>query len=347
MSHSSLYGIILLSAFFLDLSLGDPRWFPHPVRGIGWMIQRTEAVLRRFTRTPLAEKAAGVLLVIIIVSLVSFLAQFLILSAFRISRVAGLALSVLLAYTTLAARDLGNSAKAVLRQLDAGDIQQARTALSMIVGRDTANLDEKEIVRAVVETVAENTSDGVIAPLFYLAIGGPALALAYKAVNTLDSMVGYRNDTYLNFGWAAARVDDIANFIPARITALLLCLAADISRGLNAVVSPSPQPSPCRAEGLSELSTPNFALKSPWHIMLRDGNKHPSPNSGYPEAAMAGALGIRLGGPCTYGGQPSLKPSIGEAISRLDKKHIEKSVNLMYCTCSFAVLVAAVTQFLM
>lgn len=346
MRHFALNGTILLFAFALDLILGDPRGLPHPVRAIGWTIRRTETVLRRFTKTPLAEKSAGVLLVVLIVSLVFFLSHFLLLSFFRISFSIGFALSVLLAYTTLAARDLGNAAKAVLRHLDAGEIEQARTGLSMIVGRDTADLDEQEIARAVVETVAENTSDGVIAPLFYLAIGGPALALAYKAVNTLDSMVGYRNEKYINFGWAAARVDDVANYIPARITAMLMCLTADTLRGLRAVISPLPRPSSSRGEGASELQMLNTALHSPWHIMLRDGNKHPSPNSGYPEAAMAGALGIRLGGQATYGGKPGLKPFIGEAGNRIDKKHIEKSVRLMYCTTSFAVLGAAAILFL-
>ncbi len=346
MQHFALNGTILLFAFAVDLILGDPRWLPHPVRGIGWTIQRTEKVLRRFAKTPLAEKAAGVLLVVLIVSLVSFLSQFLIRSFFRFSLSFGFALSVFLTYTTFAARDLGNAAKAVMRHLDAGEIAQARTELSMIVGRDTMDLDDQDIARAVVETVAENTSDGVIAPLFYLAIGGPVLALAYKAVNTLDSMVGYRNERYINFGWAAARVDDIANFIPARITAVLICLATEILRGLNTIVSPAPQLSPSRGEAVSELRTPSSALASPWHIMLRDRNKHPSPNSGYPEAAMAGALGIRLGGPGTYAGIPSLKPFIGEAINRIDKKHIEKSVRLMYCTTSFAVLGAAAMMFL-
>jgi adenosylcobinamide-phosphate synthase len=344
--YFALNGTILLSAFALDLIFGDPRWLPHPVRGIGWTIQRTEMVLRRFAITPLAEKAAGIFLVVLIVSLVSFLSHFLIITSSRISLSFGFALSVLLSYTTLAARDLGNAAKGVLRHLDAGEIAQARTGLSMIVGRDTDDLDDQEIARAVVETVAENTSDGVIAPLFYLAIGGPVLALAYKAVNTLDSMIGYRNERYINFGWAAARLDDIANFIPARITAVLICLATEILRGVNAIGSRSPIPSPFRGEAVSELRTPSSARISPWHIMLRDGNKHPSPNSGYPEAAMAGALGIRLGGPATYAGIPSFKPFIGEAINRLDEKHIEKSVNLMYCTTSFAVLGAAAIMFL-
>lgn len=329
MRYFDLDATILLSAFALDLILGDPRWLPHPVRAMGWTIRRTETVLRRFAKTPLAEKTAGVLLVVLLVSLVFLLSQFLILAFFRISFLFGFALSVLLASTTLAARDLGSAAKAVLERLDAGEIEQARAGLSMIVGRDTAELDEQDIARAVVETVAENSSDGVIAPLFYLALGGPALALAYKAVNTLDSMVGYRNETYINFGWAAARVDDVANYLPARITAVLICLVSNLFSIYN-----------------SAFRTPRSAFHAPWHILRRDGIKHPSPNSGYPEAAMAGALGIRLGGPAFYGGKPCLKPFIGDAINRIDKKHIEKSVQLMYCTTSFAVLVAAAALFL-
>lgn len=226
--YYALNGLIILSAYVLDRILGDPRWFPHPVRGIGWMIRRIETVLRRFTKTPSAEKIAGVILVILVISLVLITSQFLIASFFRLSVYPGFILSVLLASTTLATRGLGDAAKAVLRQLDAGDLAQARTELSMIVGRDTANLDEKEIARAVIETVAENASDGVIAPLFYLAIGGPALALAYKAVNTLDSMVGYKNERYVNFGWAAARLDDFANYVPARITAVLICFVSNL-----------------------------------------------------------------------------------------------------------------------
>jgi adenosylcobinamide-phosphate synthase len=194
------------------------------------------------------------------------------------------------------------------------------------VGRDTSELDEQDISRAVIETVAENASDGVVAPLFYLALGGPALALAYKAVNTLDSMVGYKNDRYRHFGWAAARLDDLANFIPARITAVLVCLAADINRRFMSDDAPSPRP---------------------WHIMLRDGRNHPSPNSGYPEAAMAGALGVRLGGPGTYGGQMSVKPYIGDALHSIGQKSVEKSVRLMYGASLFAAVGAAAVQFLL
>jgi adenosylcobinamide-phosphate synthase len=306
--------MVVLVAFFLDLVLGDPRWLPHPIRGIGWMIGRTETVLRRFARSPRSEKRAGVLLVMLIVLLVYAFSALLLFLASSASSLLGFIIAVLLAYTTLAARDLSRSARNVLVYLEGGDIAGARLALSMIVGRDTADLDEQGITRAVVETVAENTSDGVIAPLFYLALGGPALAMAYKAVNTLDSMVGYNNAAYKNFGWAAARLDDLANFVPARISAVLLSLAA--------------------------WCLPGASGRDAFRISLRDGRKHASPNSGYPEAAVAGALGLRLGGPSAYGGLISDKPSIGDGLRDFDKKCIEMSIRLMYCATTFAVLAA-------
>jgi adenosylcobinamide-phosphate synthase len=329
------------------------------------MIWRTETILRRFAKNPRTLRIAGIILALVIVSAVYFTSQLLLSSLFKLSSFVGYAISVFLAYTTLATRELGKAAKAVLRQLDTGDIERARIELSMIVGRDTAQLDEKELVRAVVETVAENASDGVVAPLFYLALGGPALALAYKAVNTLDSMVGYKNDKYINFGWAAARLDDAANYLPARITAVLICLVADIHRGLTSVINarpataPSPQSSPSRGEGDSALRIPFMpahtsallecrvysAFQSPWRVMFRDGKNHPSPNSGYPEAAMAGALGIRLGGPSAYSGIQSHKPFIGDAQAPLDKNYIEKSIRLMYGASLFAVLLATMAGY--
>jgi adenosylcobinamide-phosphate synthase len=338
-------GLMILSSFFFDLLFGDPHWFPHPVRGIGWLVQRGEALLRRFAKTPRAEKTAGVVLVILIISLVYFTSQFLILSAFKISPHIGFIVSALMAYTTLAARDLSDSARRVLARLDVGDIVNARKELSMIVGRDTESLDEKEITRAVVETVAENTSDGVIAPLFYMAIGGPALAMAYKAVNTLDSMIGYKHEKYVNFGWAAARLDDIANYIPARITAALMCVASDLLRWFQAFLYISNFVSIRDNSWLTSIYSsfrkPNSTFMSSWRIVLRDGRNHPSPNSGYPEAAMAGALGIRLGGPSTYAGVVNLKSFIGDARNVLDKKSIEKSIWLMYCATLLAVVAAA------
>jgi adenosylcobinamide-phosphate synthase len=311
---NTMPALMILFAFFLDLVLGDPRWLPHPVRGIGWMIGRIETALRRFTRSPGSEKIAGVLLVMLIVLTVYGFSTLLLFLAFSYSSMLGSIIAAFLAYTTLAARDLAQSARAVLVNLEDGDLAGARHALSMIVGRDTANLDEQGVIRAVVETVAENASDGVVAPLFYLALGGPALAMAYKAVNTLDSMVGYKNTRYRNFGWAAARLDDLANFVPARITAVLLSLAA--------------------------WCLPGASGGNAFHISFRDGRKHASPNSGYPEAAVAGALGLRLGGPGAYGGVVLAKPYIGDEQRYFDKKCIEKSIRLMYCATTFAVLTA-------
>ena len=307
-------GFIILSAFLLDLLAGDPRWLPHPVRIIGLLIGSAEKGLRRIATNPRAEKAAGVLLVIIVVLPVYVLSLSALSTALGMSVVFGIVFAVLMAYTTLSTRGLADAARAVLLRLDRGDIRGARSELAMIVGRDTDTLDEEDIIRAVIESVAENTSDGVVAPLFYLALGGPALAMAYKAVNTLDSMVGYRSRSYRHFGWAAAKLDDLANYIPARITAVVLCLSA------WPVVGSGP---------------------GAWKATVRDGRKHLSPNSGYPEAAMAGALGIRLGGESAYSGMVHKKPYLGDDYRHPDKKDIAKSVQLLYCCALLAALCAA------
>jgi adenosylcobinamide-phosphate synthase len=359
-----MHSLVIASAFILDLIFGDPSWLPHPVRFIGRMIATAEKGLRNFTRSPQSEKAAGVLLVFIIITPVYFLTRLLISTASGISIPFGLLISAVTAYTTLATRGLADAAQLVLSRLEAGDIVGARKELSLIVGRDTENLDEQEIARAVIETVAENASDGVVAPLFYLAIGGPALAMAYKAVNTLDSMVGYKNEKYIDFGWAAARLDDMANYIPARITGVLICLAAGILRRLKLAATktaPHLNPLPERertfqfhplplgeragVRGNSALGTPHSEFLSPWRIMLRDGRNHPSPNSGYPEAAMAGALGVRLGGPSAYAGKIAQKPSIGAGGRPPDKKDIANSVRLMYCSTLSAALGAVAVNF--
>lgn len=323
-------GFVILAAFMLDMSIGDPRGLPHPVRCIGMAIHALESVLHRPGRPVFIERIAGVLLVVIIVISVYLLTHEAISAAYSLSNLFGILLSIFIAYTTLASRGLRDAAMGVLARLEAGDIAGAREELSMIVGRDTVDLDERGIVRAVVETVAENTSDGVVAPLFYLALGGPALAMAYKAINTLDSMVGYKNERYINFGWAAARLDDIANYIPARLTAFIICLVADSARRLMPLLN--------KYFGLF-LHGPK--LYSPWRIMLRDRLNHPSPNSGHPEAAVAASLGIRLGGPSAYGGIVSPKPYIGDEIEPLQRKHIIYSTWLMYGTAFFAAVTAS------
>lgn len=229
------------------------------------------------------------------------------------SRPAGLALSAFLAYTTLAARDLHVETRKVLRALEAKDLAGARRELSFLVGRDTAQLDEPEILRALVETIAENISDGVIAPFFYLGLGGPALAMTYKAVNTLDSMVGYKNERLRHIGWASAKLDDAANFLPARLSGLLIALAA-------------------------------LVLGKSWReslrVLRRDRRKHESPNSAWPEAAMAGALGLRLGGLNSYFGEPGRKPFIGDPRKTFDPGDVRAAWKILYLS-SFLMLILA------
>jgi adenosylcobinamide-phosphate synthase len=291
---------IVLAAVLLDLFLGDPRWLPHPVVAIGRLVTVLERILRRLTRD---ERAGGVLLLVTTVAIVCGAAVAALEAAYAASPRLGFAVAVILSWTCLAARSLHSESRLVADALARGDLAEARRSLSFIVGRDTAGLDEQEIWRATVETVAENTSDGVVAPLFYLILGGPPLALAYKAVNTLDSMVGYRNERYLRFGWASARCDDLLNLVPARLTGLLMTASAPLF-GLPA--------------------------REAWRIMRRDGRNHSSPNSGIPEAAAAGALGVRLGGTNFYGGVPVPKPAIGDGRKPLSHSAWQGAVRLMY-----------------
>lgn len=299
---NELNSLILVTSVILDLLLGDPRRLPHPVAGIGMMISGLEKLLLRLVRN---ERLGGVLLLFAVVGTTYVLVAFLLKGAHAVSHYLGVAVAVWLSFTCLALRSLHRESKLVADRLCAGDLEGARRELSRIVGRDTEHLNEQEIWRALVETVSENTSDGVIAPLFYLMLGGPALGLAYKAVNTLDSMVGYKNERYIRFGWASARFDDLANWLPARITGLLMTAAAPLV-------------------GLSG----RHALR----VMLRDGRNHSSPNSGIPEAAAAGALGVRLGGANSYFGVLVEKPTIGDAAEPLSVESYRGAVRLMYAS---------------
>jgi adenosylcobinamide-phosphate synthase len=299
---------LVLAAVVLDLILGDPRALPHPVVWIGRLIIFLEPRLRRLVRN---ERLAGVFLLFMTVSLTLLCAFVALRAADAVSPYAGFVLRLYIAWVSIAARSLHVESGKVAAAIERGDLSGARTALSYIVGRETTQLDEPEIIRGAVETVAENTSDGVIAPLIYLMIGGPLLAIGYKAVNTLDSMVGYKNERYLNFGWASARFDDLANYLPARVTALLMVLAAPL----------------CTLSG-----------KGAWRIMTRDGHNHSSPNSGFPEAAAAGALGVRLGGANHYFGKIVHKPTIGDPSVPLSLSSYRGVVRLMYCTEALLVI---------
>jgi adenosylcobinamide-phosphate synthase len=299
---------IILGAVALDLLFGDPRWIPHPVVGIGRFIAGAEKFLRR---TVPDERLGGIILLVVTVGATAGLTWLLLKAASLLHPLAVDVVALVLAWTCLAARSLHGESKLVADALGAEDLPAARQFLSRIVGRDTDQLDEPEIWRALVETVAENTSDGVNAPLLCLMIGGPVLGLAYKAVNTLDSMVGYRNERYLRFGWASARFDDLANWLPARITGLLMVLVSPLF-------------------GLS----PGTA----WRVMLRDGRNHSSPNSGIPEAAAAGALGVQLGGTNRYFGKPVAKPAIGDPLRPLTRDAWHGAVRLMFGSEGFLVV---------
>ena len=293
--------LAIILAYLLDLVLADPYWMPHPVRGMGKLVKYLEKRLRR--KSVPAEVLAGTVLAITVVGLVYLGSFFAIRFAEHVNRWAGFAISTVLIFTTLSTRSLDKEARSVYHSLKLGSINNARKKLALIVGRDTQTLDQDEIIRATVETVAENSVDGIISPLFYAALGGAPLAIAYKAINTLDSMVGYKNERYLYFGHFSAKLDDLANYIPARLTTLLVPLASLI----------------LRKRALSAL-----------HTILRDGKKSSSPNAGIPEAGFAGALGIELGGVNYYQQERISKPILGIEIKQREKKDIIEAINLMW-----------------
>lgn len=300
----------ILAAVVLDLLAGDPRWFPHPVRAIGWLAGRLESLARRKIRQP---KIAGIATVVLVVGIAAGCAWGMIALARAMHPVVADVVSIGIIYTTIAARDLARHSNAVRQALAAGDLPEARRRVAMMVGRDTDHLDEQGIVRGTVESVAESTVDGVTAPLFFAAVAGPVGAMVYRAISTLDSTFGHRNERYLEFGWASAKLDDVANYIPARLTAPLICVAAALT-----------------------FQRPLASFRT----LLRDGGNHDSPNAGLPEAAMAGALGVRLGGLNYYFGRPVSKPAIGEPARKLSRAHIANANAVMFATA--AIFLAAV-----
>ena len=307
----------LALGFCLDLLLGDPHWAPHPVRLIGWLIAALEKALRQiFPDTKNGLLTAGVFLVILVLGLSAGCTVLLLWLCTLVSPWLAFAVEVILSYQLLAARALRDESMKVCRCLEAGDLPGGRHAVSMIVGRDTDRLDETGVAKAAVETVAENASDGVIAPLIFLAIGGAPLGMLYKAANTMDSMVGYKNDRYLYFGRCAARLDDVLNFIPARLAGALMCLAAPFA-------------------GLDE--------KDAWRIFLRDRKNHKSPNSAHTEAAAAGALHVQLAGSNYYFGKLVEKPTIGDDLRPVEPADIRRVNRLMLAASALgAILFCAV-----
>lgn len=308
---------IFLGAYIVDIIVGDPRWFPHPVVIIGKAVRFLEGKIRRTSL--IGRKKGGIILCFAVVIPVYSITWGIVKGCFFINSLFGTIVTALLAFFTLATRSLYDESKVVLNALNRGNIEEARKNLSMIVGRDTENLDEQGICRAVIETVSENLSDGIVAPMFYLALGGLPLAMAYKAVNTLDSMVGYKNERYADIGWFSAKMDDMANWIPARLTGFIIVAVSFILR-LN--------------------------WRDSWKIMKRDGRNHSSPNSGISEAAAAGSLGIQLGGENRYFGEIVRKPTIGDAAKKIDRSDVKKAWVIMFFSSFLMAAVCVLTLWL-
>ena len=306
----------LLVGFLLDAVIGDPYWLPHPVVAIGKLIAFLDRKLRRGDSNP-QDVSRGAWTVVIVTLVSTVIPALLLWGTWMLHPLVYLALESVMSWQILAAGQLVREAKKVERALKAGEVEKARQAVSMIVGRDTVRLDDKGICRAAVETVAENGSDGVVAPLFWMFFFGAAGGFFYKSVNTMDSMLGYKNKQYLYFGRAAAKTDDFVNFLPARIDAVLMIAVCPLCR-LN--------------------------QKNAWRIFKRDRYKHASPNSAQTESVCAGALGVRLAGDAVYGGEVCKKEYIGDALREIEPQDIGRSCVLMYVASAAMLLLSVLIR---
>ena len=300
-----IFFIKIWIAYVLDLIFGDPQNVVHPVQVIGKIISAGEKVLLRKKYKFLAGAVLNIFTVSITYALMYLISKSVKISVFFIS------IEIYLMYTIFSINSLAREGNRVYRILKEGDIEKARKDLSYLVSRDTEMMDEKMIIRSTMETISENTVDGIVAPMFYMFLGGMPLAMAYKAINTLDSMVGYKNEKYMDFGKFSAKVDDAANFIPARITGILIVLASMIL---------------------------GYDYKNSLKIFLRDRKNHSSPNSAHSEASVAGALGVQFGGKVSYFGKETDKPTIGDKTKEFELEDIRKNIRIMYVT-SFLSLV--------
>lgn len=303
--------LIMILGYIMDLVFGDPYWFPHPVRFIGKLISKTEKFIRKHAKSEKSLKYWGILMWLVPVVTTAIVTA-LIVKIANFNKYVEIFVSAFIIYTTLSTKCLKDEATKIYNVLETGDIKKSREQLSYIVGRDTTNLSQSEIIRATVETVAENTVDGTISPMFYGFLFGPVGAMTYKAINTLDSMVGYKNDKYLNLGCVSAKLDDVANFIPARLTAIFMPLGASLC-GMNGANS--------------------------FKIAIRDRKNHKSPNCAFAEGAAAGAIGVQLGGTNIYFGKEVYKPTIGDKKRELENYDIVRMNKLMYATTANALLI--------
>lgn len=313
-----LNSLILLCSFILDAMIGDPEWLPHPVRLIGRAINLLDRHLYRDTDENKTKYLKGLLLTLAITASTGIISALMLYLCFKINRYLGIALSIIMSTYCLAAHDLKKAAMQVYKKTVSDDLPEARKAVGMIVGRDTENLSVHGVIKAVIESVSENLSDGVIAPAFFIFLFGPIGGLVYKSINTLDSMVGYKNDRYLYFGRASAHLDDACNYIPSRLSALLVIIASALTK--------------CDFE----------------HAVIiwkRDRRKHSSPNSAQTESAMAGALGIQLGGPASYFGKIVEKPYLGDIKRNIIADDIKKACRIMYTASFLFVAITFVISF--
>ena len=308
--------IAFFFGFLLDLLLGDPYWLPHPIRMIGSLIAKLENILygKASIREEKKEFKKGIFIVLLVLNSTAVIVTLLLAAAYILHPYAGLLVEMVMTYQILATKCLKVESMKVYKCLKEGNLAEARKAVSMIVGRDTDILDEEGVAKAAIETVAENTSDGVIAPMLYTALGGPVLGFLYKAVNTMDSMLGYKNDKYLYFGRAAAKLDDFVNYIPARISADFMLAA-------------------------SFLGGKEFCPKQAFVIYKRDNRNHASPNSAQTESVCAGAMGIQLAGDASYFGKIVKKPYIGDALRKVEYEDIKRVNRLMYLTAGLSEIV--------
>lgn len=305
--------IEIILGFLLDLIIGDPQNPIHPIRIIGVLCEKVEKIFRNILKGYL--KVAGLFTWIVVVSVVFIFNYLLIKVTYNISPILSMILGAVMIYFCISTKALKVEGLKVVKYVIKDDIEGARKQLSYIVGRDTQSLEKEAILKAVVETVAENMSDGVIAPLFYAGIGGAPLAFLYKAVNTMDSMFGYKNDKYIEFGYFPAKLDDVFNYIPARLSGYFIILVSFIL-GLD--------------------------YKNSFKIYKRDKNNHSSPNSAHPEAAVAGALNVQLGGANYYFGKLVEKPTIGDDIEKIDINKVNNTNSILYCSAILGCVMALI-----
>ncbi len=309
----------LVLGFFLDLIFGDPYWLPHPIRVIGKSIERVEKWSRKATDSPELTRIKGVVLLLIISLGTGAFYYGLKIVTYNTHFWLGVIVESLVIYQILAIKCLKDETMRVYNALEENNILEARKWISYLVTRNTEEMTEEEIVKSAVETISENIVDGITSPLFFIALGGAPLGMFYKAVNTLDSMVGYKNERYMEFGWASARMDDVLNFIPARLTGLIIVVVAFIF---------------------------GYDGSNAWRILWRDKKNHSSPNSPYSEAPVAGALGIQLGGKATYFGVTKEKPTMGDALVAIQRNHIKKTNYIMVQTSIVTVGLLLIIQYI-